>query len=76
MPYKKGYSFILKNMKKLKILLARWKILMGVCPECNSDAPEVYDCYICGGDRSFYPSKMTREKRLDRYKKSLNCKHY
>jgi hypothetical protein len=25
----------------------RWRLLFGFCPQCNSDAPELYDCVVC-----------------------------
>lgn len=34
-------------LKTLKIINGRWRLLFGLCPECNSDAPELYDCPVC-----------------------------
>jgi len=31
----------------LKMVIPRYKALMGFCPYCNSDAPEVDDCAFC-----------------------------
>jgi hypothetical protein len=35
-------------MKKLKLIIGWIKLrVFHVCPKCNSDAPESYDCEIC-----------------------------
>lgn len=32
-------------------LLGRWRMLWGLCPACNSDAPEIDGCRVCLGFR-------------------------
>lgn len=43
----------MKTIKKLKGWIRLF--VSGVCPKCNHDAPELYDCNICG-----YYSKLPR----------------
>ena len=50
----------------IKKLIGRWRIALGFCPMCNSDAPEVYSCPLCHGYQQasgniFPPSKYTTE---------------
>lgn len=47
---------------RLMRLLAWWRLLWGFCPECNSDAPELYTCLVCCGWRgeSFPPDWLLR----------------
>lgn len=43
---------------KLRRLVGRYRLFWGFCPECNSDAPKLYDCRICdayGTSRQGYP---------------------
>ena len=54
-------------MNIIKILFGRWRNMWGFCPKCNSDAPEVYTCDVCDGNRDFYPSKQIRKERIQRY---------
>lgn len=35
----------------LLYLVARWRLYWELCPECNSDAPEMYECDVCHGFR-------------------------
>lgn len=44
-----------------------WRIWWGFCPECNSDAPELYSCRFCesyGGWRNKQARKDIRIKWL------------
>lgn len=34
-------------VRTYKLLRGRWRLLFGFCPQCNSDAPEMYECPIC-----------------------------
>ena len=34
----------------------------GLCPKCNSDSPEVYDCTIC----NYLPRYRSNQKDIDR----------
>jgi len=49
---------------KLLTKFIHWKrLLLGFCPKCNSDAPELYDCPVCEFYSGTYPpSKETKEK--------------
>lgn len=35
--------------ERFLLMRGRWRLLWGFCPACNSDAPGVYDCQVCGG---------------------------
>ena len=40
-------------MKKQFLLLrARWRMLFDFCPNCNSDAPELYECVVCNWNKT------------------------
>jgi len=54
-------------MYKLKLLLAKWRNFWGFCPECNSDAPEMYDCVVCENDNRFPPAKSVKIARMIRF---------
>lgn len=43
----------MKEITWFERLLARWRIWWNLCPACNSDAPEIYTCWCCGGNRIF-----------------------
>jgi len=55
-------------MKYLKLIRGYIRNFFGFCPQCNSDAPEMYDCNVCGYDTKFPPSKATRKKRMKEFK--------
>jgi len=61
----------------LKLARGKYRVMLDFCPLCNSDAPEVYDCYLCGwyqqanGDK-YPPTKETKDKWFSDYKASLN----
>ncbi len=42
---------------------ARLRLLFGVCPECNSDAPNVDNCMVCDGYRTPYPPSADTKAR-------------
>jgi hypothetical protein len=64
-------------MKFFKLARGRLRVALGFCPLCNSDAPKVYDCYLCGwyqqanGDK-YPPTKETKDKWISEYKASLD----
>lgn len=35
----------------LKRLTCWWRLWWGLCPACNSDAPEIDTCQVCSGYR-------------------------
>jgi len=46
----------------LKLLLCEWSLWRNLCPECNSDAPRLYDCRVC----QFHSSHpLTEAKKRD-----------
>ena len=58
-------KFIIELKYKFSILGGSWRIKLGFCPLCNSDAPEVYDCPLCDGYQQasgdkFPPAKYTK----------------
>jgi hypothetical protein len=57
-------------MKKIfKIIIGRLRLFWGFCPECNSDAPKLYDCRVCkyyGG--SYPPDQFTKNDWWYRFK--------
>lgn len=43
-------------MNRFKLAIGRWRLWWGLCPECNSDAPEVDCCPVCRAfDRMHFP---------------------
>ncbi len=52
--------------KKVWLLIrGRIRYAFGFCPACNSDAPEVEGCPICGG-AWFAASKVQMQQRIDK----------
>lgn len=47
-----------------------WRVCWNLCPECNSDAPEIDHCRCCGGSREFPLSQVT----MRRYMEWVNAK--
>ena len=39
----------------LRRLQGRWRLWWGFCPQCNSDAPELYACPVCEYYHGEYP---------------------
>lgn len=33
-----------------QVLLAKWRLYLNYCPECNSCAPELHRCDVCQAD--------------------------
>ena len=69
-----------KIKRNLSILKAKWRIIHGFCPLCNSDAPELYDCPCCnyyhsskGPDYPFPPTKETKAEWLDTQMQAINA---
>ena len=52
-----------------KKLGAWWNKIHGFCPECNSSAPELYECPVCKWDTTSPFSKARRRKYLKKWKK-------
>jgi hypothetical protein len=54
----------------LSMLKPRFRVALGYCPLCNSDAPELDDCPLCDGYHTargdtFPPPKELKRKWLD-----------
>jgi len=70
---------LVKNAKPLKLffvkLRSRWRVLLGFCPMCNSDAPAVYNCPLCEGWQTTtngMPDSETRKTWLSNHYQVLN----
>jgi hypothetical protein len=46
-----------------KRLLGWWRLHLGFCPECNSDAPAIDKCLVCFSYRGTYPPSETVKRR-------------
>ena len=57
----------------IKRLRGNYRISLGFCPLCNSDAPEVYDCPLCEGYQQARGDKYPPTKETKRaWSKSYN----
>ncbi len=47
--------------------------IWGVCPECNHDAPELYDCRVCGYYRYLprYRDEQTKKQKVNVWNRFL-----
>lgn len=43
-----------------------WRLWWNLCPICNSDAPEIDQCWCCQGNREFPLPEWRKEQYLDR----------
>lgn len=60
-------------------LRGKWRLFWGLCPACNSDAPELYDCTVCQWYRTSergMPDKTIKQAWWERYLKLLNFNNY
>ena len=48
-------------------ILGKWRLLFGFCPECNSDAPKLYECPVCCYNK--YRNRDTLWERFIEYHK-------
>ena len=56
----------------LRRLQGRWRLWWGFCPQCNSDAPELYACPVCEYYHGEYPpSAETKAAWLSRFEHEL-----
>lgn len=67
----------------LQKLFGRIGLAFGFCPECNSDAPEMYKCLVCEGYNNhnhkddlhpFPPTKETKQRWWRRFTMA-RCQH-
>lgn len=64
---------------RLSYAAGKWRLMLGMCPMCNSDAPEIDSCPVCNsyhssrGDK-FPPEKSTKEKWWREYKGAIDAK--
>ena len=61
------------------LCLGKYRMFTGMCPMCNSDAPELYDCpacnyYSCASGDEFPPTKATKAKWWGPYKQAVDAK--
>lgn len=55
------------TLREWLLLVRGWiRLRFGFCPACNSDAPGIYDCQVCGGWRTPLDGKVRQgvEKTL------------
>lgn len=51
-------------------ILAWWRCMVwGFCPNCNSDAPKLYECKVCNWDTKSPFGRKKRIKYWEKYKK-------
>jgi hypothetical protein len=55
-----------------KLLNGRIRLLFGVCPQCNSDAPELYDCKVCNWYRTSESGMPSRELKATWWRNFLS----
>jgi hypothetical protein len=72
-PNEKSMSRIERIIIGISMIGGRYRALLGFCPMCNSDAPELYDCPLCEGYQQargdkFPPPKSLRKEWLDEYR--------
>ncbi len=47
--------------KTLLLLTGKFRMLFNFCPECNSDAPAIYDCDIC---KNYLPQNWWNQYKI------------
>ena len=57
--------------KRIRGCIRLW--VWGVCPECNHDAPELYDCQICRYYQELprYKNEQTKEQKRNVWRSFL-----
>lgn len=40
----------------MRRFIGKWRLWWGLCPLCNSDAPEIDTCPVCYSSREFPPT--------------------
>lgn len=58
-------------MKILEMIKVKIRLFFGLCPKCNSDAPEKDNCRIC---HNFY-GRPTKEEKQKWFKNYINMKN-
>lgn len=54
-------------------IIGKWRLLWGFCPECNSDAPDLYECAVCQFYKGhFPPSEAVKQEWWMRWKQRHN----
>jgi len=53
---------ILSNWKAFALLVGAVRLLWGLCPFCNSDAPALYDCPVCLHYHGPFPPSEKQKK--------------
>lgn len=47
----------------LKKIRGRIRLLLGFCPKCNSDAPEMFSCNVCDFKDKWHGREMKEDKK-------------
>ena len=50
-----------KRTNLFEKLIAKYRLSFGLCPKCNSDAPEIDNCDVCESYRTSYDGMPTKE---------------
>jgi len=50
-------------MTFFKKLQGRWRLLLGFCPKCNSNAPEIYTCNVCDYKNNYWGRKISEDRK-------------
>lgn len=50
-----------------RILRGRFRLLFGFCPNCNSDAPKIYDCKVCEGGKYYLQNYWWKKFKNNNY---------
>jgi len=58
-------------MKVLKLARGKYRLFFGFCPKCNSSAPDIYHCSICGYDTKYPASKRKRQEWYEAFKEEV-----
>lgn len=59
-----AYSYRRKTLSVINWWIGKFRLLFKFCPECNSDAPKVYDCPVCYDNREAFYKWNDRIKSL------------
>ena len=60
----------------IKRFIGKWRLWWSFCPQCNSDAPELYDCPVCKFYTGVYPiAEKTRSEWWERFNENLTIRN-
>ncbi len=59
-------------MNWIESLIGELRLFWGFCPQCNSDAPFLYDCPVCEYYHGpFPPPKELKKEWWEKFKKKI-----